>query len=159
MASELRVDRIIPTTGVPTGGGGGIIQVVQSQITSQDEVTTATTWTDTTLTASITPKFSSSKILVSCHFLSTIGDNAQDLHAHFRIDRGGNTICSARHRTYDYGTSGVYSVIPVSMMFLDSPSTTSAVQYKLQFYLAAGDRVRISENGGNSSLILMEVSG
>jgi len=25
--------------------------------------------------------------------------------------------------------------------------------------LAAGDRVRISENGGNSSLILMEVSG
>ena len=27
MSSELRVDKIIPTTGIPTGGGGGIIQV------------------------------------------------------------------------------------------------------------------------------------
>ena len=24
MTSELRVDKIVPTTGVPTGGGGGI---------------------------------------------------------------------------------------------------------------------------------------
>ena len=159
MASELRVDRIIPVDGVPTGGGGGVIQVVQSQVTVTDEVTTATTWTDTTLTASITPKFSSSKILVNCHFLSTIGDNVQDLHAHYRINRGGVGICSARHRSYDYGTTGVYSVIPVSMTFLDSPATTSSVTYTLQFYLASGTRVRISEGSENSSLILMEVSG
>ena len=30
MASELRVDKIIPTAGVPTGGGGGIVQTVQT---------------------------------------------------------------------------------------------------------------------------------
>ena len=29
MASELRVDKIIPTTGVPTGGGGGIVKLFQ----------------------------------------------------------------------------------------------------------------------------------
>ena len=29
MASELRVDRIVPVDGVPSGGGGGIIQVKQ----------------------------------------------------------------------------------------------------------------------------------
>ena len=28
MSSELRVDKIVPTTGVPTNGGGGIVQVV-----------------------------------------------------------------------------------------------------------------------------------
>ena len=28
MSSELRVDKIIPTAGVPTGGAGGVIQVV-----------------------------------------------------------------------------------------------------------------------------------
>ena len=27
MASQLRVDKIVPVDGVPTGGGGGIIQV------------------------------------------------------------------------------------------------------------------------------------
>ena len=32
MSSELRVDKIIPTAGVPTGGGGGVIQVVQTAI-------------------------------------------------------------------------------------------------------------------------------
>ena len=30
MSSELRVDKIVPTAGVPTGGGGGIIQVVSN---------------------------------------------------------------------------------------------------------------------------------
>ena len=28
MSSELRVDKIVPVDGVPTGGGGGVIQVV-----------------------------------------------------------------------------------------------------------------------------------
>ena len=31
MASQLRVDKILPVDGAPTGGGGGIIQVVQTQ--------------------------------------------------------------------------------------------------------------------------------
>ena len=30
MASELRVDKIVPVDGVPTGGGGGIVQVKQT---------------------------------------------------------------------------------------------------------------------------------
>ena len=28
MSSQLRVDKILPVDGAPTGGGGGIIQVV-----------------------------------------------------------------------------------------------------------------------------------
>ena len=160
MASELRVDRIIPIDGVPTSGGGGIIQIVQSQITAQDEVTTATTWTDTSLNATITPKFSTSKILVNCHCHTSIGDNQQNLDGRFRIVRSGVEICKARQRTYDYGTNGIYLDTSMSMLFLDSPATTSAITYTLQFYLSAGSRVRISEGGsGNSSLILMEVSG
>ena len=31
MSSELRVDKIVPVDGVPTGGGGGIVQVKQAQ--------------------------------------------------------------------------------------------------------------------------------
>ena len=30
MSSQLRVDKILPVDGAPTGGGGGIIQVVTS---------------------------------------------------------------------------------------------------------------------------------
>jgi hypothetical protein len=35
MASELRVDRIIPVNGVPTGGGGGVIQYGGLRIMSE----------------------------------------------------------------------------------------------------------------------------
>ena len=34
MSSELRVDKIVPTNGVPTGGGGGIIQVVGQRLSA-----------------------------------------------------------------------------------------------------------------------------
>ena len=36
-ASELRTNRIIPTAGVPTNGGGGIIQVVSHHKTDAAE--------------------------------------------------------------------------------------------------------------------------
>ena len=62
MSSELRVDKIIPTAGVPTGGGGGIIQVVQSTRTDTDS-TSSSTFADI-LTVSITPKSNTSKFLL-----------------------------------------------------------------------------------------------
>ena len=34
MASQLRVDSIVPVDGVPTGGGGGIVQVKTVTMTS-----------------------------------------------------------------------------------------------------------------------------
>ncbi len=37
MASELRVDKIVPTTGAPTGGGGGIVQMAYAQKTNDFE--------------------------------------------------------------------------------------------------------------------------
>ena len=63
MSSELRVDKIIPTSGVPATGGGGVVQVVHG--TKSGEVTiTTTSFQDTGVTATITPKFNTSKILV-----------------------------------------------------------------------------------------------
>ena len=41
MASQLRVDKILPVDGAPTGGGGGIIQVVQT--IKKDQFTTSST--------------------------------------------------------------------------------------------------------------------
>ena len=68
--STLKVNSIIPVAGVPTGGGGGIIQTVtathSTQVTqaSNGSGSTQTTLTDTGLTASITPTSTSSKGLV-----------------------------------------------------------------------------------------------
>ena len=43
MTSELRVDKIIPTTGAPTYGGGGVIQVVS--VTKTDPYSSTSTST------------------------------------------------------------------------------------------------------------------
>ena len=43
--SQLKVDRIVPVSGVPTGGGGGIIQITQTT----NETTTTVSYTHLTL--------------------------------------------------------------------------------------------------------------
>ena len=75
MSSELRVDKIIPTGGVPTGGGGGIIQLKHALKTDAFS-TSSTSFVDITgLSVTLTPKFSTSKFLVTYHV--TVGHNTQ----------------------------------------------------------------------------------
>ena len=64
MASELRVDKIVPVDGVPTGGGGGIIQVKSTTITNTFTNDQETFADITGVTVTITPKFSTSKMLI-----------------------------------------------------------------------------------------------
>ena len=64
MASELRVNRIIPTAGVPTNGGGGIIQVKQTVRTDTYSITCGahTTASSDAIQVEITPTRSDSKV-------------------------------------------------------------------------------------------------
>ena len=46
MSSELRVDKIIPVDGVPTGGGGGIVRMQIANSTTNEQNTSGDqTWT------------------------------------------------------------------------------------------------------------------
>ena len=173
MSSELRVDKIIPTAGVPTGGGGSIIQTVQT-VKSDAFTTTSQPFTDITgLSATITPKFSTSKILVS--YTLSISSNGFPM---FKLLRGSTDIfvgnaASNRVRCFFGGyVGGLHSglTLPVTGNFLDSPSTTSATTYKIQTgvvhttgYTICVNR-SLSDTDFNyhartaSSIVLMEVS-
>ena len=172
MASQLRVDKIVPVDGAPTGGGGGIIQVVHSSATAEtsqsNSGTTQTTLTDTGLSATITPKFSTSKVLVLVHQTYQI-DNGND-NTQFQINMllrdGSNNVLhggtgfNALRWKEQYATGNVYP-----LNFLHSPNTTSAFTYKMTmnyYYMAAGSGTlkaqRDDQANCQSEMTLMEVS-
>ena len=67
MSSELRVDKIVPVDGVPTGGGGGIVQVKQVihsvYVEYNQNAYHAGTSSGGNFEITITPKFNTSKIV------------------------------------------------------------------------------------------------
>ena len=140
MASQLRVDKIVPVDGVPTGGGGGIIQVVQT--IKKDQFTTTSTvssggYVDLTgLSATITPKFNTSKIMVECHIYNS-NSNAVNF---FRILRGstfieqpsGTSSSGANWNAHGFSYFDHSFQDTTVIKILDSPATTSATTYKVQ---------------------------
>ena len=65
MSSELRVDKIIPTSGVATNGSGGLVQTRFTQIRGNSASTTSTSFIDTGIHCRITPKYATSIISIS----------------------------------------------------------------------------------------------
>ena len=131
MSSELRVDKIIPTAGVPTGGGGGIIQVKQFTTTNTANggflmSTSSSSFTATPLLLAITPKFSTSKILIN---VNTSSYNPGSGHTAYTIYRDSTNIGGSTYGIADF--TGSHNWRPFSMMFFDSPSTTSSVTYRV----------------------------
>ena len=172
MSSELRVDKIVPTAGVPTGGGGGIIQVVSNmQALGQINSPNNTNEFDTGLNCTITPKFNTSKILImTCQHCIT---RSLSNFYHF-LNRGTTHIFMLE----PFVNEDSWTAYNASITFLDSPATTSAVTYKTTAQTpnnSSGSNLRYQYNnvtsndstvhgeltgyGSRSSMTLFEVSG
>ena len=169
--SQIKVNSIVPSGGLPAGASGGIIQI--KTITKTDTyTTTSATFGDVTgLSVSITPQSSSNKILVvaNIHFGCTNAANAM-----CKLVRDSTDICigdAAGIRTRATGFQvNSYDNDPtmVSVSFLDSPATTSSTTYKWQVRRASGGTCAVNRGGGDgdssnnfrtaSTITLMEVS-
>ena len=171
MASKLRVDHIEPVDGIPAGGGGGVIQIIHANTDVAVNESTIDTKYNTNLTATITPKFSTSKVLIivsqSCMVRSTAsGSYSMALH----LLRGSTIIING------LGTGGsgsnisgrtevnpsAYNVLQTmaSLNYLDSPATTSATTYKTQAELVTSNcTMKLQEDNTQSFITLMEISG
>ena len=134
MASEFRVDKIVPVDGVPSGGGGGIIQVVQGT-TNSESSTSSGNYVTSGLSLNITPKSTSSKILVC--FNLPLQSGAHNLRAAVGLHRGGSQIYLAQRESLFNGSSSNNSET-VSGMFLDSPATTSTLTYDVRVRVSGG---------------------
>jgi len=168
MASQLRVDKIVPVDGAPTGGGGGIVQVKCT--TKQDMFdTSSTSFVDITgLSVSITPKFSTSKILVTVNVFASCED-AAILRLMFDSTAVGNGTASdqdANHQGFamvrqDDGNLGS----GYGIQLLHTPGDTSSHTYKIQgrassssYALGINRRIDNQNYSLSSSISVMEVS-
>ena len=163
--SELRTNRIIPRDGLPSGSAGGIIQTKMGVTTSQT-TTTSGNWDATALSVTITPKFSTSKILLMCSggMNGAAGGSDGETYGYkiYKSVGGGSyaeTESSAWGQSVYYGPGNEYNNLSIN--YLDSPSTTSAVTYKLyQKRISGSGTASVNRNSNNQTqMIALEVSG
>ena len=121
----------ILTTGAPQSGG--VIQTVSTTLTGTFTMTGQTQTAITGLSATITPKFSTSSILV----IVTIGGYSQGTgQGRFILTRGGTNIgigaAGSGQLQSSFVISGPSSGAPMvtgGISYLDSPATTSSTAY------------------------------
>jgi hypothetical protein len=119
---------------------GNILQVVSATKTDTQS-TSAASWVDVgSLSLSITPSRSSNKILLIAQLTVSNSGGAAFSYCYFRFTRSGTAVGVGDAAGSRLQTTGqIQSVSTDSsqsghIQFLDSPSTTSAITYKVQVY-------------------------
>ena len=98
MSSELRVNRIIPVDGVPSGGGGGIVQVRHA--TQSSQITNTSTSYVNLISCQITPIVTGSKIYV----IANVNNYSNNTHSgdwtnscYIKLSEGSTRVAQYEH--------------------------------------------------------------
>ena len=142
---------------------GAVLQVVNATYNTSS-ATTSATFVTTGFTATITPKFATSKILLLSRtpYRSYVSSGTSTLGA-CSWYRGGSAIQTTAIYENGGGTSNATGVDfrgITTQMVVDSPATTSAVTYTLYYATTAGTTSFTICDGGvfYADVILMEIA-
>ena len=137
-------------------GAFRVLQVVSTTKTDTF-VSTSTTFVDVTgLTVSITPSATSSKILLIANVQWSSGSSAFGPYFKFAGGNSGNYVGDAagnRIRTVfgQYINASTGSMFwPSSMVYLDSPNTTSAITYSVQTRTITGNNSIVNRSANDT---------
>jgi hypothetical protein len=128
---------------------GQVLQVVQGSTNSGLVSTTSTSYVTTNLSASITPKFSTSKILILVtgpHYVTATNT------AYLAIYRGASSIAQITQLSLTGGWC------PSAGNYLDSPATTSATTYTVYFKTSGGTTYFGGDSPNVNTITLMEIA-
>jgi molybdopterin-binding protein len=151
-------------TIITSGTAGTVLQVVEGSTDAEVAVST-TVYTDTGLTASITPSSASNKVLVIVSQQATLSRSSASTQ--FNLDlqllRGATVLEAYEDYVLFAQATGLISLgTQICITYLDSPSTTSSTTYKMQGRpdSTASSLVATFQLGsrGRSSIILMEIA-
>jgi len=135
---------------------GSVLQVVNANYSTSTTNNTST-MASTGLTASITPLFSTSKILIVLS-VSSIYKFTNNTGAILQLYRGGSNVFQFEYTggaNNSTNTGGYTS----ATTYLDSPATTSATSYTVYFASQQNNAgITVQQNGGSSTITLMEIA-
>jgi hypothetical protein len=132
---------------------GSILQVVQT-ISNSSASTTSSSVTTTGLSGVITPKFSTSKILV---MITSVGRVAGGWGQLSLYKNGSSIFRFFGGYLYNNQTGSTLSV-PINFNYIDSPATTSATTYALYYSSGNGTTFTVNPDGETTTIILMEIA-
>lgn len=130
----------------------------QSFTTTSSSATTLQTYAATNITVNITPTSASNKIKVTATFYLEVGTTV-DKSCRWTLNRGASNLGNATNgfgSFFNYRVAG-NSGIPVTIEYIDSPSSTSALTYAIYFNTDSASTVTIARNSEPSTIIVEEV--
>jgi len=163
--STLYVDNLQPNLESRVLIPGHVVQVVSVNYDTET-TTTSTTFSDTGLSATITPSSSSSKILILTRQSAWIErSGGESVSGWINLLRDGTQINQTflENRSLLNNDSDRSVTNVVSECYLDSPNTTSAVTYKTQQkvnFTTASPQISTQKGGTTyfSTITLMEIA-
>ena len=164
MGSTLTVDNIVGATTAANVKmpAGYVIQTVNTA-NEVAAATQSTSFVSTTVTATITPKYNTSKILVICQCsLHQTTSGSTGSHVSAQIHRGSTAIGKATEvGTRELAGTGNADNVggAYCLKVLDSPSTTSATTYTIYMKALSSDvSATVNRNSSGSTMTLMEIA-
>jgi hypothetical protein len=151
----------IPSWATPAGGGGKVLQVIQDTLIGLIQ-STSTTYADSGLQVSITPSSASSKVLIMSNIqgVAKTAGNSQT-RVKTKLLRNSTTLSNAERTAYT-NADGTLDIGTQDYIYLDSPATTSATTYKIQYASGvSGQTVYLNDYAATddmvSTIIVMEI--
>jgi hypothetical protein len=157
MASTLTVDNIVgATTASTVHAPGHVIQVQSVASSAQLTLSSTNTWVATGIQLNITPKFSNSKIYIVANI--DFDANAANRILFTSIFRNDSVNLGQATNGFNASmSSGGRMMSSVGINHLDSPATTSAVNYEV-YARCNNQPTYINLYGGVCGLTLMEIA-
>ena len=143
--------------------GGKVLQVVQTSLTAQSNLTSTSLADSGHPAASLTPATTGSKVLIN--YTGNWGESAAGIETlivvYRQIASGGYSVLAGTMVGKQSQTG--YANLPLAVNFLDSPNTTGQVDYKIYYQVSSGTAYNNyvwSVGAGNpgSNLIITEIS-
>lgn len=149
------------TVALTSDSFGKVLQVVENTH-STEKLISSTSFTDSDLSASITPSAATSKILVIVQHNVQIYRISNSLTATIQLLRDATVIRDGFFQIFIGGATTVNAIRTHTIMALDTPSTTSSITYKTQGKIDTtlnSAEVKFQTNNKTDTIMLIEVDG